>query len=260
MNPVRMQYIRKHVLAHLDPQLLQATPAAPFKGLKVLDVGCGGGLLSEALARLGAEVTGLDASPENTSMATFHAALDPMLEGRVVYRPQTVEKVVEEEGNRRFDVVCSLEVVEHVNDPKVFIGNCLDLVKPGGVAVFSTINRTPASYLFTVLLAEHVLKWVPTGTHDHSKYVTPTELESFIKSAEAKETDGVRLEVVDVSGMALRLLENRWVVLDGDKKGGVLGVAPGCGDLDMNYLMVVKKSGGGGGGVVGGSEKDVGAV
>ncbi|KAJ3024619.1 UNVERIFIED_CONTAM: hypothetical protein HDU68_007964 [Siphonaria sp. JEL0065] len=241
MNPIRMQYIRTQALTHLSTLGQQITPAFPFKGLKVLDIGCGGGLLSESLARLGADVTGLDASPENIAMATHHAGLDPMLKENLKFRASTAEDLLAEVGAGSFDLVCSLEVVEHVNSPKDFIGNCLDLVKPDGVAVFSTINRTPTSYLFTILLAEHLLKWVPVGTHDYSKYITPQELTAFVRNAEerSKSSESSQLDIVDLSGMAYRPLENRWEVLDGT---GPCNTLTGFGDLEMNYLMTVKKS------------------
>ncbi|KAI8618520.1 S-adenosyl-L-methionine-dependent methyltransferase [Chytriomyces sp. MP71] len=242
MNPVRMRYIRDMALAHAvtgfsgDPSL-----AFPLSGKKVLDVGCGGGLLSESLRRLGATVTGIDASQENVAMASYHASLDPMLKEDIQFRAITVENLLDEVGPAHYDMVCSLEVVEHVNQPGTFIGNCLDLVKPNGLAVFSTINRTPTSYLFTILLAEHILKWVPAGTHDHAKYVTPGELESFVRAAERSphHPHDCSLDIVDTSGIAYRPLENRWEVLNraaGEK------LFPFGGDLEMNYLMTVRKS------------------
>ncbi|KAI9324329.1 S-adenosyl-L-methionine-dependent methyltransferase [Obelidium mucronatum] len=247
MNPVRTRYIRDQVLAHLPAQRTGASPAFPLKSLRVLDVGCGGGLLSESLARLGANVTALDASPENIAMATHHASLDPMLRDNLSFKASTAEDLLAEVGPGFYDIVCSLEVVEHVNSPKEFIGNCLDLVKPEGVAVFSTINRTPTSYLFTILLAEHLLKWVPVGTHDHSKYITPQELDAFVRNAQDRDSNNGRyaLDVVDVSGILYDPIQNRWEVVDGRRSRSLTscgGVIPGLlGNLEMNYLMTVKK-------------------
>ncbi|KAI9337314.1 S-adenosyl-L-methionine-dependent methyltransferase [Obelidium mucronatum] len=169
----------------------------------------------------------LDASPENIAMATHHASLDPMLRDNLSFKASTAEDLLAEVGPGFYDVVCSLEVVEHVNSPKEFIGNCLDLVKPEGLAVFSTINRTPTSYLFTILLAEHLLKWVPVGTHDHSN------------------NGRYDLDVVDVSGILYDPIQNRWEVVDGRRSRSLTscgGIIPGLlGNLEMNYLMTVKK-------------------
>ncbi|KAJ3100397.1 hypothetical protein HK100_004717 [Physocladia obscura] len=256
MNPVRMKYIRTQTLSHLASlpvssastlASVQPDPAAPFKGLRVLDVGCGGGLLSESLARLGASVTAtaIDASPENVAMAAYHASLDPMLNFdpkapfSLSFRAITAEELLRETGSV-FDLVCSLEVVEHVNNPKEFIGNCLELVKPNGLAIFSTINRTPTARLFTILLAENILKWVPVGTHNFDKYITPTELESFVKAVELSSVATIKSkhEIADVSGLAYRPLENKWELLDGKNSMFGFGFA---GDLEMNYVMSVRK-------------------
>ncbi|KAJ3224152.1 Hexaprenyldihydroxybenzoate methyltransferase, mitochondrial [Chytriomyces hyalinus] len=242
MNPVRMKYIRdvflKYSRAGADP--LVGGLARPLEGKKVLDVGCGGGLLSESLRRLGATVTGIDASSENVAMATHHASLDPMLKENLAYRSITVENLLQEVGASHFDMVCSLEVIEHVNNQDVFIRNCMDLVKPEGLAVFSTINRTPTSYLLTILMAEHILRWVPPGTHDHSTYVTPSELESFVRAAERSphHPANCSLDIVDTRGIAYLPLENKWQVLDSSTAASKF---PFGGDLDMNYVMTVVK-------------------
>ncbi|KAJ3292942.1 Hexaprenyldihydroxybenzoate methyltransferase, mitochondrial [Rhizoclosmatium sp. JEL0117] len=236
MNPPRTKYIRDQVLKHLNPSLFppSATPAHPFKGLRILDVGCGGGLLSESLARLGATVTGLDASPENTAMATYHASLDPSLSPPPTFLAEPIEQHLQN-TQQKYDVVTSLEVIEHVNNPATFLKHCLQSVKPGGVAVFSTINRTRTSWLLTILAAEHVLKWVPVGTHDHAKYITPEELEGFVKGS------GENVQVVDVRGIAYRVLENRWEVLGSEADKKALGNSLGFGDLEMNYIVTVTK-------------------
>ncbi|KAI8854298.1 S-adenosyl-L-methionine-dependent methyltransferase [Chytridium lagenaria] len=174
MNPVRVSYIKDKVDQYLDRNRLVKLDK-PFEGLKMLDVGCGGGLLAESLSRLGGDVVGLDAAPENVKMAKFHAESDPLLRSPT-YRTLTAEELLEETGGSQFDVVCSLEVIEHVNDPKSFVSTLCQLAKPEGVILLSTINRNAASHFLTIFMAEQLLKWVPPGTHEHDKYITPEEL------------------------------------------------------------------------------------
>ncbi|KAJ3106692.1 hypothetical protein HDU97_005844 [Phlyctochytrium planicorne] len=204
MNPVRVGYIKDKVYQHLQrqqPGLLHK----PFKGLNMLDVGCGGGLLSESLTRLGGQVTGLDASPENVNMARYHAESDPLLP-KPTYRAVTAEDLLSETGGSVFDAVCSLEVIEHVNDPKSFVQTLCQLVKPQGLVFLSTINRTAVSNFLTIQMAEQVLKWVPPGTHDHSKYVTPEEISSFVNSTGDSK-------VVDITGVTFNPLLSKWMLL-----------------------------------------------
>jgi len=146
-------------------------------GLDVLDVGCGGGILSESLVRLGSNTLGIDASEENIGVASRHAAADPHLADTLVFRHTAVEELVQE--HRRFDIVCSMEVVEHVDNPSAFIRSCAELVKPGGHLFLSTVARTPLSYLLTIVAAEKLLRLVERGTHTFSKYINPDELVDF---------------------------------------------------------------------------------
>ncbi|KAI9359313.1 S-adenosyl-L-methionine-dependent methyltransferase [Zopfochytrium polystomum] len=229
MNPVRVRYIRDQVV-RASPGSASATReelarmVKPFSGLSILDIGCGGGLLSESLARLGANVVGVDAAPENIAIATLHSRTDPMLQ-KPTYMASTAEAILEKGGEAQFDIVCSLEVVEHVRDPKKFIQTCMHLVKPGGLGVFSTINRTPASYLLTVVMAEQVLRWVPAGTHDHAKYVTPQEMVAYIESA------GGRVE--DMSGIAFDPLLKKWHLTGSASPSGISWQP----SLWMNYIV-----------------------
>ncbi|KAJ3159322.1 hypothetical protein HDU86_001926 [Geranomyces michiganensis] len=230
MNPVRVRYVRDTLARHATGELagvVHATTtigtsslARPFDGLRILDIGCGGGLLSEALARLGATVVGADAAGENIAMAKIHAQQDPALT-QLEYRHVTAEKLLED--REQFDIVCALEIIEHVNNPREFTRVCSQLVKPNGLIFFSTINRTPASYLFTILLAEHVLRWVPPGTHDHAKYITPQEMDDYLVNADC--------EPLETRGMAFDPLRNRWRLLSGD----------GFGDLQMNYIVGARR-------------------
>ncbi|KAJ3195438.1 Vacuolar protein sorting-associated protein 8 [Irineochytrium annulatum] len=237
MNGPRMEYIRAMVDRHLPAN--ETRPAfRPLEGLKVLDVGCGGGLLSESLSRLGAAVTGIDAAPENVAMAAWHSKSDPFL-NQPNYIATTAEDLLADVGEGSFDVVCALEIVEHVKDAKDFIGTCVGLVKPGGLAMVSTINRTPAARVFTVYMAENVLSWVPKGTHDPAKYVTPSELTNYIEQAGAKmvDTTGIGLEVKRRLDRGLREL----VFADTMHPDATDGVAEvQMGDVDSSEWGVVE--------------------
>jgi len=182
MNPVRVQFVWDKLLeANRRDGLEIPNSSSILGGLNVLDVGCGGGLLSESLARMGGRTTGIDASADNIKIASVHASRDPKLTGdRLVYRTISAEQLLEEEGMAgEFDVVCSMEVVEHVNNPASFLRSLAKLTKPGGHLFLSTIARTPLSYLLTIFLAENVLRMVTPGTHSHSKFINPEELLEF---------------------------------------------------------------------------------
>jgi 2-polyprenyl-6-hydroxyphenyl methylase/3-demethylubiquinone-9 3-methyltransferase len=175
-NPVRLGFIRDTIEAHFN---LESGLRKPFEGLRVLDIGCGGGLVSEPMARLGASVTGVDASEANIKTAMTHAkegGLD------IDFRAGTVEGLIEA-GEPPFDVVLNLEVVEHVADPQQFLTDCAALVKPGGLTVTATINRTPKAFALTIVGAEYILRWLPRGTHEYKKYLKPTEIEAAVTKA-----------------------------------------------------------------------------
>ncbi|KAJ3411347.1 hypothetical protein HDV05_002368 [Chytridiales sp. JEL 0842] len=241
MNPVRVGYVRDWMeRCGVSPNDYSSEGGIsgegrrlPWEGLRMLDVGCGGGLLSESLARLGASVTGIDASPENIQMATLHARSDPLLPSQPTYRAITAEKHVEEiqqlgiEENQ-YDVVCALEILEHVTDPGAFVKSCAELLKPNGLLFLSTINRTPASYLFTILVAEHILKWVPPNTHEHDKYITIPEAQSYVNYAGC--------DMVDITGIEYKPLTNNWGLVD---KQSLLAKA--AIDLQMNYILCARK-------------------
>ncbi|OAX37956.1 ubiquinone biosynthesis O-methyltransferase [Rhizopogon vinicolor AM-OR11-026] len=191
MNPVRVRYIREKLLESTfedhgeDARREMESRREVLKGMDVLDVGCGGGLLSESLARLGARTLGIDASESNVGIALTHASVDPQLSSSgsgnsLEYRHASAEQLVKEP--KRFDVVCSMEVIEHVDNPLAFLSACAQLVKPGGHLFLSTIARTPLSYFLTILAAEHILHEVAVGTHTYSKFIDPSELISFFQS------------------------------------------------------------------------------
>ncbi|KAI0794035.1 ubiquinone biosynthesis O-methyltransferase [Fomes fomentarius] len=189
MNPVRVGFVRQKVLEmQREDGEGDVNETRPLAGLDVLDVGCGGGYcLRFSLARLGGNTLGIDASESNIAIASLHAAADPALssptppkaKGSLTYRHTPVEDLLVERGSKSFDVVCSMEVIEHVDNPRTFLANCAQLVKPGGHLFLSTVARTPLSYLLTIFAAEQVLRLVTPGTHTHSKYINPDELTNF---------------------------------------------------------------------------------
>ncbi len=194
LNPVRLQYIRDTACERFgrDPR----NPRC-FEGLTILDVGCGGGVLSEPLARLGATVTGLDPAPANIAVAKRHAERSGL---SVNYREETIEAVTAR--GETFDVVLAMEVVEHVADVEAFVSACCAAVKPGGLLVMATINRTLRAFALAIVGAEYVLGWLPRGTHQWERFVTPEELGTAI------EAGGLR--VTDRSGVTYNPLRDRW--------------------------------------------------
>ncbi|RPD57524.1 ubiquinone biosynthesis O-methyltransferase [Lentinus tigrinus ALCF2SS1-7] len=182
MNPVRMEFVRQKVLEmQREDGSEHVNEARPLEGLDVLDVGCGGGLLCESLARLGGHTLGIDASESNIAIASLHAAADPALtpKGALTYQHTSVEDLLATRGSKAFNVVCSMEVIEHVDNPRAFLSNCAQLVKPGGHLFLSTIARTPLSYFLTIFAAEQALRLVSPGTHTWSKYINPEEMTDF---------------------------------------------------------------------------------
>lgn len=200
LNPCRLDYITGQIAAQFGRDL---KAPRPFEGLSILDIGCGGGLLSEPMARLGAHVVGADAAERNIPVARLHAEQSGLT---IDYRHTTAEAIAATE--ERFDVVLNMEVVEHVADPQGFITTCHDLLKPGGLMVCSTLNRNAKSYLMAIIGAEHVMRWLPRGTHDWSKFITPDELYALIRTA--------GLDPVDRKGMIFNPVAWRWSLSDRD--------------------------------------------
>lgn len=175
LNPCRLDYITRQIAAEFGRDLAQD---APFEGLRILDIGCGGGLLCEPMARLGATIVGADAAERNIPVAKVHAeqaGLD------IDYRFTTAEAMAE--AGEQFDVVLNMEVVEHVADPLAYLTACQQLLKPGGLQVCSTLNRNPKSYLVAIIGAEHIMRWLPKGTHEWSKFITPDELFELLSTS-----------------------------------------------------------------------------
>ena len=194
LNPCRLDYITSQIAAEFGRDL--AAPN-PFKGLRILDIGCGGGLLSEPMARLGAEVVGADAAPRNIPVARLHAEQAGLT---IDYRHTTAEDLAA--AGERFDVVLNMEVVEHVADPLAYLTACQILMKTQGLMICSTLNRNPKSYLFAIIGAEQVMRWLPKGTHDWKKFITPDELFDLIRKA--------GLDPVDRKGMVFNPLGWSW--------------------------------------------------
>jgi 2-polyprenyl-6-hydroxyphenyl methylase/3-demethylubiquinone-9 3-methyltransferase len=209
-NPVRLTYIRDRCAAHFGRD---AKASESLKGLRFLDIGCGGGLLSEPLARLGAEVVGADPSEKNIAVASEHAKASGVA---VDYRATTAEAL--SEAGEKFDVVMAMEVVEHVADVPLFIKTCADMVKPDGLMFAATINRTMKSFALAIVGAEYVLRWLPRGTHQWDKFVTPNELEI------ALEQSGMRVD--HETGVIYNLLGDRWQISN---------------DTDVNYMVAASR-------------------
>lgn len=211
MNPVRLDYITNQIAAEFGRDL---NDVEPFKGLRLLDIGCGGGLLSEPMARLGATVIGADAAAGNIPVAQVHAEQMGL---EIDYRNCTAESLAA--AGEQFDVVLNMEVVEHVADPLAYLTACQQLLKPGGLMVASTMNRNPKSYMVAIIGAEHIMRWLPKGTHEWSKFITPDELADLIAAA--------GLNVVDRMGMVFNPLGWSWSLSSQD--------------LSVNYAMTSVK-------------------
>ena len=210
-NPVRLGWIRDAACRRFgrEPKRLDC-----LAGLRILDIGCGGGLLSEPLARLGADMVGADPAGANIEAARLHAATSGIA---VDYRATTAEALAE--AGERFDIVLAMEVVEHVADVNLFVKLTGAMVKPGGLMVAATLNRTMKSFALAIVGAEYILRWLPRGTHQWDKFVTPNELEIAI------EQSGFR--VSDETGVIYNLLADRWQL---------------SADMDVNYMVVAEKA------------------
>jgi 2-polyprenyl-6-hydroxyphenyl methylase/3-demethylubiquinone-9 3-methyltransferase len=209
-NPVRLAFIRDSACEHYGAD---AKSLDCLSGLSILDVGCGGGILAEPLARLGAKVTGIDPAEETVAAARLHAEQSGLA---IDYRAETIEALAEK--GKRFDVVVASEVVEHVADLGLFVHRCAECVKPGGLMVVTTINRTLKSFALAIVGAEYILRWLPVGTHRWDKLVTPEELEAAFEAA--------GLNVTGEAGIVYNPLADEWRRAD---------------DMDVNYMMLAHK-------------------
>lgn len=210
-NPVRLEYIKEKVCENFERDLKD--PKA-LKGLRLLDIGCGGGLLSEPMARMGATVVGADASETNIEVAKIHAEQSGL---EIDYRAVTSESL--EENGEKFDVILNMEVVEHVSDVDLFMSSCARMVKPGGLMFVATINRTLKAKALAIFMAEEVLRWLPKGTHQYEKLVRPEEIEAPLHAE--------NMQIVDRTGVFYNVLQDRW-----NKSS----------DMDVNYMLLARKT------------------
>ncbi|MDE0532152.1 MAG: bifunctional 2-polyprenyl-6-hydroxyphenol methylase/3-demethylubiquinol 3-O-methyltransferase UbiG [Albidovulum sp.] len=211
LNPVRLDYIRSQLEIDFDRD---SNAYRPFQGLRIADIGCGGGLVSEPMTRLGASVVGIDAAATNIQIARRHAkqmSLD------IDYRNDSVENLLNE--SQKFDAVLSLEVIEHVSDPLAFLKICGDLLKPGGAMICSTLNRTTKCFALAIVGAEYALGWLPKGSHDWNRFLKPDELYAFMRQA--------GLDPIDRKGFVFDLFRWSWRVSETD--------------LQVNYITTSRK-------------------
>lgn len=200
LNPTRLDYITRQIASEFERDL---TAQAPFAGLRILDIGCGGGLLCEPMARLGATVVGADAAERNIPVAQIHAEQSGLT---IDYRFTTAEDMAA--AGEAFDIVLNMEVVEHVADPLSYLTACQQLLKPGGLHICSTINRNPKSFGMAIVGAEYVMRWLPKGTHEWNKFITPDELFDLLRQA--------GLNPVDRKGFKFDFLGWSWSISDKD--------------------------------------------
>ena len=208
-NPERIKYIRENTVKHFK----LTNKDKPFKNLNILDIGCGGGLLSEPMSRLGGNVTGIDASEKNIISAKIHAKQNNLNISYFCNSPENFK------SNKKFDLVLNMEIVEHVEDVNFFIKKSSELLKKNGLMFVATLNRTLKSYIFAIIGAEYILRWLPIGTHEWNKFLTPEELTNF------GQKNSLLVEKID--GMVFNPLSNRWKVSQ---------------DCAVNYIIKFKKN------------------
>ncbi len=207
-NPLRINYIKKKVVSHFNIK----SKLLPLKNIELLDIGCGGGLLSEPMSRLGAKVTAIDASQKNINVASFHSNKNKL---KINYLCSSPEKI---NIKKKFDVILNMEIVEHVDDLNFFLKKSSLLLKKNGLMFIATLNKTLKSYLFAIVGAEYILQWLPIGTHEWNKFVKPEEL---IDSGKKNS-----LKLIKVDGVKLNILKNEWTISE---------------DNSVNYIAQFKK-------------------
>ena len=208
-NPIRIKYIKENIIKEFQLK----NKKYPLSGINVLDIGCGGGLLSEPMCRLGANVTAIDASNKNIAVANLHAKKNNL---KINYICSSPEKL---KTTKKFDVILNMEIVEHVEDVDFFLKSCANLLKKNGLMFVATINKTLKSYIFAIVGAEYVLRWLPIGTHEWEKFVKPEELKSILIK------NNLNLKKID--GMNFNILKDEWNVSK---------------DLSVNYIAEFKKN------------------
>ena len=209
LNPIRIKYIKDNIVKDFNIKSL----TKPFKNIKILDIGCGGGLLSEPMSRLGASVVGIDASEKNIKVAKFHANKSKL---KIDYKVASPEKL---KTKVKFDVILNMEIVEHVEDINFFIQESSKLLKKNGIMFVATLNKTLKSYMFAIIGAEYILKWLPIGTHDWEKFVEPNDLINISKKN--------NLTFKKLDGMKFNILDNSWKITN---------------DTSINYIVKLIKN------------------
>ena len=207
-NPIRIKYIKDNIIKNFEI----SSKSLPLKNLNILDIGCGGGLLSEPICRLGANVTGIDASLKNIEMAKYHSKKNKLNINYICNSPEKFKV------KKKFDVVLNMEIVEHVEDINLFLKKSSQLLKKNGLMFVATINKTLKSYIFAIVGAEYILRWLPIGTHDWEKFVTPHNLIQYSKK------NNLVLDKLD--GVKFNLLTDKWQISK---------------DKSINYISIFKK-------------------
>ena len=208
-NPIRIKYIKENIIKEFQLK----NKRYPLSGINVLDIGCGGGLLSEPMYRLGANVTAIDASNKNITIARLHAKKNKLKIKYICSSPEKLKTI------KKFDVILNMEIVEHVKDVDFFLKSCANLLKKNGLMFVATINKTLKSYIFAIVGAEYILRWLPIGTHEWEKFVKPEELKSILIK------NNLKLKKID--GMNFNILKDEWNVSK---------------DLSVNYIAKFKKN------------------
>jgi 2-polyprenyl-6-hydroxyphenyl methylase/3-demethylubiquinone-9 3-methyltransferase len=209
-NPVRIEYILDITTAYFK---IDKNKKFPLKNLRILDIGCGGGLISEPMTRLGADVTAIDASSRNINIAKAHAKKNNL---KIAYLNTDPENLAQQ---KKFDIILNLEVVEHVEDLDLYLESCFKLLKPKGIMFTATLNRTLTSYIKAIVGAEYVLRWLPIGTHDWNKFIKPEELE--------KKISDLKFSIIDLTGLSFNPFFKEWKRTK---------------DLSVNYILVAQKN------------------
>ena len=204
-NPIRIEYITNNIKKHYD---IKKDKDNYLNGLNILDIGCGGGLISEPMSRLGANVTGIDASEKNVKIAKLHAKKNGL---KINYLNITPENLRDFE---KFDIILNLEIIEHVNDVNLYIKSCHKLLKKNGIMFTATLNRSFMSYIKAIIGAEYILRWLPIGTHDWNKFIKPEELENLLSK--------VNFSTLDIKGFEFKPLSKKWILSN---------------DLSVNYII-----------------------
>ena len=209
-NPIRIEYIIDNIKKHFK---IKENKPNFFDGLNILDIGCGGGLISEPMARLGANVTGIDASKKNINIAQVHSKKSGLKINYIVASPENLNV------NEKFDIILNLEIVEHVDNVNLYIQSCSRLLKKNGLMFTATLNRSFISYVKAIIGAEYILRWLPIGTHDWNKFIKPEELENFLSQE--------KFETIDIKGLKFNPFLKKW------KKSN---------DMSVNYIIASSKN------------------